>query len=200
MLCPQIFKNCQNVTCYGTGHLMRLRILFQGKARGDRGVLWLRGKTQRQLHSLGTILDNHAGKFLFVSLLAIATFSVGLKSMMFHTDIELLWAEPYTTQEMLSTHQMIIQTSNDPDVNLLQEHSLLEHLDLVQKATQVTVTMYEITWRLKDFCQSPSIPNMDAQYIEQIFENMMPCSIVTPLDCFWEGSKLLGPDYPVTIP
>ncbi|XP_045482459.1 protein patched [Harmonia axyridis] len=177
-----------------------LHQLDQGRARGDRGVLWLRGRTQRQLHSLGTILDNHAGKFLFVSLLAIATFSVGLKSMMFHTDIELLWAEPYTTQEMLSSHQMIIQTSDDPDVNLLQEHSLLEHLDLVQKATQVTVTMYEITWRLKDFCQSPSIPNMDAQYIEQIFENMMPCSIITPLDCFWEGSKLLGPDYPVTIP
>ncbi|KAK9889338.1 hypothetical protein WA026_004613 [Henosepilachna vigintioctopunctata] len=171
-----------------------------GKARGDRGVLWLRGKTQRQLHSLGTILDNHAGKILFVGLLAIATFSVGLKSVSFHTDIELLWAEPYTTQEMLSTHQMIIQTSNDPDINLLQEHSLLEHLDLVQKATQVTVTMYEMTWRLKDFCQLPSIPNIDFQYIEQIFENMMPCSIVTPLDCFWEGSKLLGPDYPVTIP
>jgi len=34
----------------------------------------------------------------------------------------------------------------------------------------------------------------------QIFENIIPCAIITPLDCFWEGSKLLGPDYPVNIP
>nr|CAD7431039.1 unnamed protein product [Timema monikensis] len=34
----------------------------------------------------------------------------------------------------------------------------------------------------------------------EIFENIIPCAIITPLDCFWEGSKLLGPDYPVHIP
>lgn len=179
--------------------------LDQGKASGDRGILWVRGRIQRQLRSLGGILDMHAGKFLFVSVLAIATFSVGLKSMTFHSDIELLWAEPSTTPdsaspEMLSTHQMVIQTGADPDVNLLHPHGLLEHLALIHNATQVTVNMFDITWRLKDFCQSPSIPNFDAHYIEQIFENMMPCSIVTPLDCFWEGSKLLGPDFPVNIP
>lgn len=124
--------------------------------------------------------------------------------MTFHSDIEMLWAEPTSPEssppELLSTHQMIIQTGVDPDVNLLHPRGLLEHLDLVQQATQVTVTMFDITWRLKDFCQSPSIPNFDAHYIEQMFEKMMPCSIVTPLDCFWEGSKLLGPDYPVHIP
>ncbi|CAH1121961.1 unnamed protein product [Ceutorhynchus assimilis] len=177
----------------------------QEKAVGDRGILWIRSKIQRQLKSFGKTLETHAGKFLFVSILAIATFSVGLKSMMFHTDIELLWAEPPTTpeaspKELLSTHQMVVQTGVDPDVDLLNPHGLLEHLLLVQKATQVSVNMFDITWRLKDFCQSPSIPNIDAHYIEQMFENIMPCSIVTPLDCFWEGSKLLGPDYPVHIP
>ncbi|KAL1492732.1 hypothetical protein ABEB36_010942 [Hypothenemus hampei] len=125
--------------------------------------------------------------------------------MTFHTDLELLWAEPVTTpestpREMLSTHQMVVQTGVDPDVDLINPHGLLEHLLLVQKATQVSVNMFDITWRLKDFCQSPSIPNIDAHYIEQMFENMMPCSIITPLDCFWEGSKLLGPDFPVHIP
>nr|XP_023025713.1 protein patched [Leptinotarsa decemlineata] len=179
--------------------------LDQGKAHGDRGILWVRGQIQRQLHTLGNILDIHAGKVLFVSILAIATFSVGLKSMTFHSDIELLWAEPSTTPqstpaELLSTHQMVLQTSIDPDVKLLRPRGLLEHLALVQQATQVTVTMFDITWRLKDFCQSPSIPNFDAYYIQQMFENMMPCSIATPLDCFWEGSKLLGPEYPVNIP
>lgn len=124
--------------------------------------------------------------------------------MTFQSDVEFLWAEPSSTaeatpQEMLSTHQMVVQTGMD-DVGLLHPHGLLEHLTLLQKATQVTVNMYDITWRLKDFCQAPSIPNFDAHFIEQIFENMMPCSIATALDCFWEGSKLLGPDYPVYIP
>ncbi len=80
------------------------------------------------------------------------------------------------------------------------------------------------TWRLKDLCYSPTIPSFDIQYIEQvspfrfgdrwrraqlifgfvfplqIFENIFPCAIITPLDCFWEGSKLLGPEFPVTVP
>ena len=34
----------------------------------------------------------------------------------------------------------------------------------------------------------------------QILDNLFPCTIITPLDCFWEGSKLLGPDRPVHIP
>lgn len=100
---------------------------------------------------------------------------------------------------MLSTHQMVVQTGVDADVDLLHAHGLLEHLALVQKAMQVTVNMFDITWKLKDFCQSPSIPNFDAHYIEQMFENIMPCTIITPLDCFWEGSKLLGPEYAVPL-
>ncbi|KAF2885766.1 hypothetical protein ILUMI_20401 [Ignelater luminosus] len=179
--------------------------LDQGKANGDRGVLWVRGRLQRQLHSLGSFLDVHAGKVLFVSLLIIATFCVGLKSATFHTNIEQLWAETsspeeVTPVEVLSTHQMLVQTAVDPDVGLLHPRGLLEHLSLIRQATQVTVTMFDITWRLKDICQSPSVPNFDVHYIEQIFENMMPCSIVTPLDCFWEGSKLLGPEHSVNIP
>ena len=55
------------------------------------------------------------------------------------------------------------------------------------------------TWRLKDLCLSPSIPNFEENFIEQIFDNIIPCAIATPLDCFWEGSKLLGPEYPVHI-
>lgn len=168
-------------------------------------MLWLRGRLQQQLRYLGFFLDAHAGKVLFVSLLIIATFCVGLKSATFHSDIELLWAEPpasedTSTSEVLSTHQMVVQTPTDPEAGLLHPHGLLEHLALIRRATQVTVTMFDITWRLKDICQSPSVPNVDVHYIEQMFENMMPCSIVTPLDCFWEGSKLLGPDYPVSIP
>lgn len=49
-------------------------------------------------------------------------------------------------------------------------------------------------------CYAPSVPKFEEHYIDQIFDNIIPCAIITPLDCFWEGSKLLGPDYPVNIP
>ncbi|GBP11019.1 Protein patched [Eumeta japonica] len=72
---------------------------------------------------------------------------------------------------------------------------------VVQAATRVSIHMYDIEWRLKDLCYSPSIPDFEAYYhIEKIFDNIIPCAIITPLDCFWEGSKLLGPDYPILVP
>lgn len=168
-------------------------------------MLWLPGRLQQQLRDLGFFLDAHAGKFLFVSLLIIGTFCVGLKSATFHSDIDLLWAEPPSNDdvnpaEILSTHQMVVQTATDPEAGVLHTHGLLEHLALITKAMQVTVHMFDINWRLKDICQSISAPNVDGHYIEQVYENMMPCSIATPLDCFWEGSKLLGPEFPVNIP
>lgn len=49
-------------------------------------------------------------------------------------------------------------------------------------------------------CYAPSVPKFEEHYIDQIFDNIIPCAIITPLDCFWEGSKLLGPDFPVNIP
>ncbi|KAK6617228.1 hypothetical protein RUM44_005559 [Polyplax serrata] len=99
-----------------------------------------------------------------------------------------------------STHELLIQTPKDPGASLLHPGALLTHLDVVRAATSVSVHLFDITWRLKDMCYSPNIPNFDVHYIDQIFENIIPCAIVTPLDCFWEGSKLLGPDYPVNIP
>lgn len=53
---------------------------------------------------------------------------------------------------------------------------------------------------MKDLCYSANIPTFDVQFIDQIFEKVFPCVIITPLDCFWEGSKLLGPDFPIQIP
>lgn len=56
------------------------------------------------------------------------------------------------------------------------------------------------TWRLKDVCLTPSIPSFEEAHIEKIFDHLFPCAIMSPLDCFWEGSKILGPEYPVTVP
>lgn len=99
-----------------------------------------------------------------------------------------------------STHQLLIQTPHDPDASVLHPQALLTHLDVLRQAISVSIYMYDIHWSLKDMCYSPNIPNFDTHFIEQIFENVIPCAIITPLDCFWEGSKLLGPEYPVVIP
>lgn len=184
---------------------LALEEVDQARATGDRGVLWVKSKLQEQLYSLGQSLDTHAGKVLFVGVLVIATFCVGLKSATFHSDIEQLWAQPLDQEdspppEVLSTHQMVIQTAVNPDASVLHTSSMLDHLALIKRATKVTVNMYDITWRLKDICALPSVPQFEAHYIDQLFENMMPCTLITPLDCFWEGSKLLGPELPVTIP
>ena len=34
----------------------------------------------------------------------------------------------------------------------------------------------------------------------QILAALQPCTIITPLDCFWEGSKLLGPKTGIHLP
>lgn len=148
--------------------------VFQGKAKGDRGTLWIRGRLQQHLRSLGSFLDTHAGKVLFVSLLVIGTFCVGLKSATFHSSIDQLWVSdgggqkgaavvethhgdasgtaatattnthPQLNSDLLSTHQMIVQTAVDPESSLLNPRGLLEHLKLVQQATQVTVNLFDM--------------------------------------------------------
>ena len=36
--------------------------------------------------------------------------------------------------------------------------------------------------------------------ITPMLDTLNPCLIITPLDCFWEGSKLLGPEPPLELP
>lgn len=188
-------------------------IYLQGKARGRRSAIYMRSLFQSHLHTLGFNIHKHAGKVLFVAILILSTFCVGLKSATVHSKVHQLWiqeggrleSELMYTQKSLgemesTTHQLLIQTPKDPDASVLNSQALLTHLEVLRQATAVTVQMFDITWSLRDMCNVPTIPQFDAHFIEQIFENIIPCSIVTPLDCFWEGSKLLGPEYPAHIP
>ncbi|XP_046388102.1 protein patched [Ischnura elegans] len=201
---------------------LALKQIDKGKASGRRASAWVRSWAQGRLYRLGTSVHAHAGKVIFVATLLIACFAVGLKSASSETRVHKLWVEEGGQLERElryaeaalgggpsaaaatggSTHQLLIQTPHDAAAagGLLRPEALLAHLDAVSTAASVTVHLFDITWRLKDLCYSPSIPSFDYHYIDQIMENIFPCSIITPLDCFWEGSKLLGPDYPVTIP
>ncbi|XP_015587157.1 protein patched isoform X2 [Cephus cinctus] len=187
--------------------------LEKGKAEGQRSAVWIRARLQDQLSQLGYFLQRHAGKVLFVAILALATFCVALKSAQVHSKVEQLWVQEggrlqremkYASEALgeatASTHQLVIQTPRHSGANILHPAALKEHLAILKAATQVTVHLFEISWKLKDMCYAPSIPNFDMHYIDQIFENIIPCAIITPLDCFWEGSKLLGPVYPVHVP
>ncbi|XP_067002180.1 protein patched [Anabrus simplex] len=196
-----------------TDAAVALAQLDKGKATGERAALWLRARLQAHLFQLGCFLHRHAGKVLFVAILVLSTFCVGLKSAQVHSRVDQLWVEEggrlerelrYTQAALgeadTSTHQLVIQTPRDPAASLLHPQALLTHLQVVRAAMGVTVHLFDITWRLKDLCYSLSIPNYEIHYIDQIFDNIVPCAIITPLDCFWEGSKLLGPDYNVNIP
>lgn len=70
-----------------------LLCLFQGKAGGRRGALWMRARLQAHLFTLGCSLQRHAGKVLFVAILVLSTFCVALKSATVHTRVEQLWVQ-----------------------------------------------------------------------------------------------------------
>ncbi|XP_076749448.1 protein patched isoform X4 [Xylocopa sonorina] len=187
--------------------------LEKGKAEGQRSAVWIRARLQDQLSQLGYFLQRHAGKVLFLAIVALATFCVALKSAQVHSKVEQLWVQEggrlqkeltYASEALgeaaASTHQLVIQTPRHSGANILHPAALKEHLAILKAATQVTVHLFDITWKLKDMCYALNIPNFDMHYIDQIFDSIIPCAIITPLDCFWEGSKLLGPEYPVHIP
>ncbi len=57
------------------------------------------------------------------------------------------------------------------------------------------------TWTFENLCFKPPFVagHSDAKIkslIYETFDKIIPCFIISPLDCFWEGAKLLGPPTP----
>lgn len=165
------------------------------------------------LFQLGCLTHRNAGKILFRSTLVMITLCIALKSVKIETNLDKLWIENdgrvgkelnYIQQKLGSNYgtssQVVIQTPKLKGDDVLNVNSFVIHLTAMQLATQVAVDMFGRTWNLKDICYSPSVPTFDGEIIDQILEKIIPCAIKTPLDCFWEGSKLLGPYDPVIIP
>lgn len=55
--------------------------------------MWLRGRLQALLFTLGCYIQRHCGKVLFVGLLAFGALSVGLRVAAIETNIEELWVK-----------------------------------------------------------------------------------------------------------
>ena len=47
------------------------------------------------------------------------------------------------------------------------------HLELMQLATQVTVDLFDITWKLKDICHSLTPPDIEEYNILQTIEKVI---------------------------
>jgi len=194
-----------------TNASVALQHIKKGRATGNKPALWMRSHLQEELYQLGKLIQAHAGKVLFTGFLLLGTFTIGIKSAVMEDRIEKLWVEEggrldrelaYVDEQLGlgagGINQMVIQTSTDK--NLLTSDSLLNHLRILKAAARVVVETDDVTWKLSDLCYSPTIPITEIQFVDQILERLFPCAIITPLDCFWEGSKVLGPDFPVYIP
>lgn len=66
---------------------------FQGKARGRRSAVYMRSVFQSHLYNLGCSIQKHAGKVLFVAILVLGSFCVGLKSATVHSKVHQLWIQ-----------------------------------------------------------------------------------------------------------
>ncbi|XP_028833609.1 protein patched homolog 1 [Denticeps clupeoides] len=182
-----------------------LKQINKGKAVGQKAPLWIRARFQALLFSLGCHIQRHCGKVLFIGLLVFGALSVGLRVAAIETDIEELWVEAgsrvsrelqYTKEkqgeESVFTSQMLIQTPAQEGTNILTQESLLLHLEAALSASKVQVSLYGKSWDLNKICFKSGVPIIENVMIERMIDKLFPCMIITPLDCFWEGSKLQG--------
>ncbi|XP_053325363.1 protein patched homolog 2 [Spea bombifrons] len=182
-----------------------LKQIAKGKAVGHKAPLWLRAKFQALLFSLGCSIQRHCGKVLFIGLLVFGALAVGLRVASIETDIERLWVEAgsrvsqelYYTKEKLGeesvyTSQMLIQTPKKDGENILSQEAMMIHLKAALAASKVQVSMYGKSWDLNKICYKSGVPIIENGMIERMIEKLFPCVIITPLDCFWEGSQLQG--------
>ncbi|XP_051788392.1 protein patched homolog 1 [Erpetoichthys calabaricus] len=196
---------CPFVT--GTCSYCNALLLFLRRARrvGQKAPLWLRARFQALLFSLGCHIQRHCGKVLSLGSWFSGALAVGLRVAAIETDIEQLWVEAgsrvsqelrYTKEKQgedtIFTSQMLIQTNRKEGATVLTQEALLQHLEAALAASKVQVSLYGKSWDLNKICYKSGVPIIENGMIERMIDKLFPCMIVTPLDCFWEGSKLQG--------
>ncbi|KAF8360928.1 ptc-3 [Pristionchus pacificus] len=97
--------------------------------------------------------------------------------------------------------QVVIQTPSYEGENALTKDGLLRHVNLMREISQYKVEMFGESWTLADICFKPPGPKGGngplAKVMNTMLDKIIPCIWITPIDCFWEGSKPLGPDPPL---
>ncbi|GMS82271.1 hypothetical protein PENTCL1PPCAC_4446, partial [Pristionchus entomophagus] len=93
-------------------------------------------------------------------------------------------------------YQVVIQTPSHVDENMVTREGLLKHVSIMEEIANISVNKLGIDWRLSDLCFKPAKPDTSdpmARKFEGVIDKIIPCIWITPIDCFWEGSKPLGP-------
>jgi len=163
------------------------------------------------LRRLAGFIQTNSARVLLALTLSLALLCVAIKSAKLdaelsswiqrtaRVDSELQLVSSAVGEGAGSTSQLLLQTPKSQNANVLTVEAFMIHLEAMAIATHVTVELFDVSWSLKDICFTPTIPDFDGMPISIMLENMMPCAIKTPLDCFWEGAKLLGPEHPVSV-
>ncbi|KAJ7372958.1 Protein patched 1 [Desmophyllum pertusum] len=189
-----------------------LREIDQGHARGNRKALVVRSWLQTLLKKHGGIVQRHCGKVILFGFLALIVSAIGLIKAELETNAENLWIEvdgrlekelEYTKKALGEgyggTNELLIQTPNMEGTNILSVKAMQRHLDILSRVTNISVEMFDQTWTMKDICYTLSLPPMNMGSLDDTLSQLMPCVMITPLDCFWDGAKPLGPHIKVDL-
>ncbi|VDM38310.1 unnamed protein product [Toxocara canis] len=99
--------------------------------------------------------------------------------------------------------QVVIQTPEVKGLNVLTKDALLKHVEIMNEISKFSVEMYGENWTLSDICFKPPAPNFPkgplTALVSTLLDRIIPCIWITPIDCFWEGSKPLGPSPPLNL-
>nr|ACZ64511.1 patched-like protein [Schmidtea mediterranea] len=148
----------------------------------------------------------HHWKILLIGIGFLGLCLLGFKSVQFETDVMNLWI--YNSSRLHNETSFISRVSGSKiesgsietilqvstHNNLLSTEFLLEHLQLLQNVVNVTLQYDRRSFTFSDFCQRVQLPKLHYLHDRSLrvsVENLMPCRIISPLNCFWEGSKLL---------
>ncbi|EFO22028.1 hypothetical protein LOAG_06459 [Loa loa] len=197
---------------------MALQQIKRGKARGNKAALYSRSLIQKALFALGTFVHHHACLVIFTVVMFFGFCCCGLQYVRIETDIVKLWvARGGRLEEELNflsrieklssdkahgetglggAYQVVIHTPIVEGDNILTQEGLLEHVTILEQIANYEVNVAGENWTLADLCFKPPSPKIDNLFASQflpLIDKIIPCIWITPIDCFWEGSKAIGP-------
>uniref|UniRef100_A0A1I7XDY1 SSD domain-containing protein n=1 Tax=Heterorhabditis bacteriophora TaxID=37862 RepID=A0A1I7XDY1_HETBA len=200
-----------------------LQQIKRGKAKGNKYALYSRSFIQKSLFALGNFVHSNSGAVIIIVLALFSICCYGLQFVRIETDIVKLWVGGRLDEELnfLSRiqestnyngsngaseivrenglgggYQVVIQTPKYPGQNVLDKDPLLKHVEIMREIAKFSVDLHNETWSLSDICFKPAPPELQegpASGMADVIDRIVPCIWITPIDCFWEGAKALGP-------
>ncbi|KAM3719831.1 Protein patched [Dirofilaria immitis] len=178
----------------------------------DLMKLWVSrgGRLDEELHFLRNVQqDNQYGAIREKRLVNFENSNINKPVISVKSSNDINDAKYETNQEMGlddafdSRFQVVIQTPATEGLNALSKEPLLKHVKIMQEIADFQVEMYGENWTLSDICFKPPAPQLAlgpfAEVIIKLLDRLIPCIWITPIDCFWEGSKPLGPSPPLFL-